>query len=51
MSSWDQLEFLIGSWSSPVSGQPGQGISGSTIFSYDLDKKIIVRKSSGGIRS
>jgi hypothetical protein len=45
MNSWDQLEFLIGSWSSPVSGQPGQGISGSTTFSYDLDKKVIVRKS------
>lgn len=45
MNSWDQLQFLIGSWSSPVSGQPGQGVSGSTTFSYDLDKKIIVRKS------
>jgi hypothetical protein len=45
MNSWDQLQFLIGSWSSPVSGQPGQGVSGSTTFSYDLDQKIIVRKS------
>jgi len=45
MNSWDQLQFLIGSWSSPVSGQPGQGVSGSTTFSYDLDKKVIVRKS------
>jgi len=45
MNSWDQLQFLIGSWSSPVSGQPGQGVSGSTTFSYDLDKNIIVRKS------
>ena len=45
MDSWEQLQFLIGSWSSPVSGQPGQGISGSTTFSYDLDKKEIIRKS------
>ena len=45
MNSWDQSQFLIGSWSSPVSGQPGQGVSDSTTFSYELDKKIIVRKS------
>ncbi len=45
MISWDRLQFLIGSWSSPVSGQPGQGLSGSTTFSYDLEKKVIVRKS------
>jgi hypothetical protein len=45
MNSWDQLHFLIGSWSSPVSGQQGQGVSGSAIFSYELDKKVIVRKS------
>ena len=45
MSSWDQLQFLLGSWSSPVSGEPGQGVSGSATFSYDLDQKIMVRKS------
>jgi hypothetical protein len=45
MNSWDQLHFLIGSWSSPVSGKPGRGVSGSTTFSYELDKKIIVRKN------
>ena len=45
MNSWDPLEFLIGSWSSPVSGQPGEGVSGSTTFSYDLDKNIILRRS------
>jgi len=45
MNSWGQLQFLIGSWSSPVSGQPGQGVSGSTTFSYDLDKNIVVRRS------
>ncbi len=46
MNSWDQLQFLTGSWSSPVSGQPGQGVSGSTTFSHDLDKKVIVHNST-----
>ncbi len=45
MTAWDKLEFLIGNWSSPVSGQPGEGISGSSSFSYDLDRNVIVRKS------
>ncbi len=45
MNIWDQLQFLIGSWSSPVSGQPGEGVAGSTTFSYQLDKKIVVRSS------
>ena len=45
MNSWEQLQFLIGSWSSPVSGQPGQGISGSSTFSFDLDKKVMIRRS------
>jgi hypothetical protein len=45
MNSWDQLEFLMGNWSSPVSGQPGQGVSGSTTFSYELNKQVMLRKS------
>jgi hypothetical protein len=45
VNTLDQLQFLIGSWSSLVSGQPGQGVSGSTTFSYDLDKQVIVPKS------
>ena len=45
MNAWEPLQFLIGSWSSPVSGQPGQGISGATTFAYDLNKNVIVRKS------
>ena len=45
MNSWDPLQFLIGSWSSPLSGQPGQGVSGSTTFAFDLDQKVIVRRS------
>jgi hypothetical protein len=45
MASYDQLHFLIGSWLSPVSGQPGKGVSGSSVFHYDLGGKVIVRKS------
>lgn len=45
MNSWDPLEFLIGNWSSPVSRQPGTGISGSATFSFDLDKNVIIRRS------
>ncbi len=45
MSTWEQLQFLIGNWSSPVSGQPGEGIAGSSSFSYQLNGKIIMRNS------
>ena len=45
MDAWEHLAFLIGSWSSPVSGAPGEGVSGSTTFTYDLDQRIIVRRS------
>ncbi len=44
MNPWEQLQFLIGNWSSPVSGEPGQGLSGSASFAYDLDKNIVVRR-------
>ena len=45
MNSSDQFQFLIGSWSSPVSGQPGQGVSGSTTFYFELDQKVLIRTS------
>ncbi len=45
MSDWDRFKFLIGDWISPVSGQPGEGISGASTFSYALDGKIIIRNS------
>ncbi len=45
MSTWDRLQFLIGSWISPVSGQPGEGIAGWSTFSYALNGKIIIRNS------
>lgn len=46
MDSWDQFEFLIGRWASPVSGQPGEGVSGSTTFAYDLDRNVLIRRST-----
>ncbi len=45
MNDWDRLQFLIGEWTSPVSGQPGEGVSGFSTFSYGLEGKIIVRNS------
>ena len=45
MNALEQLQFLIGDWLSPLSGQPGEGVSGSSTFSYDLNQKIIIRKS------
>lgn len=40
MDTLDKLQFLIGNWSSPLSGQPGQGVAGWSTFSYDLDKRL-----------
>ena len=45
MISWDRLNFLLGHWSSMVSGQPGETVGGYNIFSLDLDQKIMIRKS------
>lgn len=38
------VEFLIGDWIGEGSGSPGQG-SGGFSLSYDLDGKILVRRS------
>ncbi len=45
MSPLNQLDFLIGEWISPGSGQPGEGIAGSSSFTYSLDGNIIIRNS------
>lgn len=42
---WAPFEFLIGSWSALASGQPGEAISGSTTFSFGLDKKVLIRNN------
>ena len=45
MKTWAPLKFLLGSWTNPISGEPGEGVSGWSTFSYELDKNIIVRRS------
>ena len=42
---WSKLEFLLGEWSGTGSGKPGDVIEGKSAFAFDLDKKIMVRKS------
>jgi hypothetical protein len=43
---WKPLEFLIGEWTAGQSaGQPGQASAGGFTFSFDLDRKILVRKN------
>ncbi|MGZ3884832.1 MAG: hypothetical protein ACXVPD_11775 [Bacteroidia bacterium] len=43
-TAWDKWNWLLGEWKGEGSGQPGQG-SGKFSFAFDLDKKVIVRKS------
>jgi hypothetical protein len=43
-SSLDSWNWLMGEWAGEGSGQPGKG-GGTFSFTYDLNKKIIVRKS------
>lgn len=42
---WSPFQFLMGSWSGVGSGKPGEAVAGSTTFSFDLDRKVIVRKN------
>jgi hypothetical protein len=42
--SLDSLQFLTGSWTGKGTGEPGKGI-GEFSFSYDLQNKVLVRKS------
>jgi len=42
--TWEKWSWLIGEWKGEGSGQPGKG-EGTFSFKFDLDKKIIVRKS------
>jgi len=39
------FQFLIGNWSGTGSGKPQEAISGSTSFTFELDRKTIVRKN------
>lgn len=42
---WAPLQFLIGKWTGGGSGKPGEAITGYISFSYDLNKKVIIRKN------
>jgi hypothetical protein len=43
-NNWDRWNSFLGQWQGEGSGQTGQG-GGTFSFTFDLDKKIIVRKS------
>lgn len=43
-SNWKKLNILIGNWKGEGSGKPGEG-EGYFSFNYDLNNKIIIRKS------
>lgn len=43
-ADWSTWQFMLGEWTGEGSGQPGQG-TGSFTFSYDLQKRILVRKN------
>src|SRR5437870_4643611 len=43
-NTWEKWTPLLGEWEGTGAGQPGQG-AGTFTFSYDLDRKIITRKS------
>lgn len=43
-SSWDNWQWLLGEWNGEGTGKPGEG-NGTFSFTFDLDKKILVRKS------
>lgn len=43
-STWSKWNWLMGEWVGDGGGQPGQG-GGSFTFAFDLDKKVVVRKS------
>ncbi|MGA9211393.1 hypothetical protein [Kaistella sp.] len=42
--TWEKWNWLIGEWKGEGSGKPGQG-SGTFSFAFNLDEKIIERKS------
>jgi len=42
---WAPLQFLVGTWVGEGSGEPGASGTGGSTFSFDLDKKIFVRKN------
>ena len=45
MVNWEKLDFMIGSWDSPMYGEPGGAVAGSSTFSFLLDRNILIRNS------
>jgi len=43
-TSWDQWRPLVGEWQAAGKGSPGEG-EGSFCFAFDLQNKVLVRKS------
>src|SRR6185369_15387659 len=43
--NWDPFRFLLGDWVGEGSGKPGEATGGFS-FSFDLEKKILVRRNS-----
>lgn len=43
-ADWSAWQFMLGEWIGEGNGAPGQG-TGSFTFSYDLQKRILVRKN------
>ncbi len=44
---WSRVDFLAGEWTGQGSGAPGEA-EGGAVFSYELNKSILVRKSWAG---
>lgn len=43
-ADWSNFEFLVGSWAADA--DPAQpGVTGSTVFRFDLDRAILVREN------
>jgi len=40
---WEALKFLVGTWEGSGSGKPGEALSGSCTFAFDLGGQIFVR--------
>ena len=43
-NDWSSFQFLLGEWQGEGSGKPGEAV-GSSIFSFDLQNTILIRKS------
>ena len=42
---WDCCELLVGNWKGEGGGAPGQASGGAFSFAFDLQRRVLVRKS------